>query len=356
MPWLDSQLVYHAFPRVGLEGLIIVAPAEPYVCIGYHQDVVQEVDVAYCQEHGIPIFRREVGGGAVFLDGQQVFYQLVLHKDSPLALGDKSAFYQRLLQPVVEAYGELGVPCRFRPVNDIVTADGRKISGNGAATIGDYVILVGNLIADFDYQTMVRVLRMPDEKYRDKLFKSMQENLTTLQRETGRLPSWDEMVLPLVRRFEQILGPLEPSVLPLAVREQVEELKPLFLSQEWLYKKGKTRPGREVTIASGVNVVQRLYKAPGGLLRATLELKGDRLASVSLSGDFFCYPQDAVNALEAELAGASMERVAAIVTAFCEQGRIESPGVTSEDWLQVLRPASAGQVLRPAKTGKVLLA
>jgi lipoate-protein ligase A len=347
VPWLDSQLVYHAFPRVGLEGLIILAPAQPYVCIGYHQDLGQEVDVAYCQEHDIPIFRREVGGGAVFLDGQQLFYQLVLHKDSPLAVGDKSTFYKRLLQPVVETYGDLGVPCRYRPVNDIVTADGRKISGNGAATIGDYVVLVGNLIADFDYQTMVRVLRVPDEKYRDKVSKSMQENLTTLRRETGRLPCWDEMVVPLVARFEQVLGPLEPSVVPPVVLEKVEELKPLFLSQEWLYKKGRTRPGREVTIASGVNVVQRLYKAPGGLLRATLELKGDRLTSVSLSGDFFCYPQDAVAALEAELAGASLERVAGIVVEYYSQGHVDSPGVTPEDWLRVLLPATTEKVLLP---------
>jgi lipoate-protein ligase A len=333
---LDSQLIYHAFPRLGLEGLILLAPAEPYVCIGYHQDLAQEVDVAYCQEHNIPIFRREVGGGAVYLDGQQVFYQLVLHQDNPLAFGDKASFYQRLLQPVVETYADLGVPCYYRPVNDIVTAEGRKISGNGAAAIGDYVILVGNLIADFDYQTMVHVLRVPDEKYRDKVFKSMQENLTTLRRETGRLPAWDEIVLPLIRRFEAVLGPLEPAVLPQTVRQKVEELKPLFLTEEWRYKKGKMRPGRAVTIAAGVHVVQRLHKAPGGLLRATLEQKGDRLASVSLSGDFFSYPQDAVSALEAELAGASLERVAAIVTAFYDQGRIETPGVTPEDWLEVL--------------------
>ena len=73
VPWLDSQLIYHAFPRLGMEGLILLAPAEPYVCLGYHQDAEQEVDLAYCHDHDIPVFRREVGGGAVFLDGQQLF-------------------------------------------------------------------------------------------------------------------------------------------------------------------------------------------------------------------------------------------------------------------------------------------
>ena len=76
VPWLDSQLIYHAMPGAQEEGLILLAPAEPYVCIGYHQDARQEVDLDVCRERQIPVFRREVGGGAVYLDGNQLFYQL----------------------------------------------------------------------------------------------------------------------------------------------------------------------------------------------------------------------------------------------------------------------------------------
>jgi lipoate-protein ligase A len=71
---MESQLIYHAQPRAGVEGLNILAPSEPYVCLGYHQDLEQEIDEAFCREHNIPIFRRQVGGGAVYLDGNQVFY------------------------------------------------------------------------------------------------------------------------------------------------------------------------------------------------------------------------------------------------------------------------------------------
>ena len=336
VPWLESQLIYHAQPRLGLEGLNILAPREPYVCIGYHQDLAQEVDVAYCREHAIPIFRREVGGGAVYLDGNQIFYQLILHKDNPLAQGDKAAFYQRMLQPVAAAYGDLGVPARYRPINDVITLEGRKISGTGAAEIGDCLVLVGNLIADFDYETMARVLRVPDEKYRDKVFKSMRENLTTLRRELGRVPSWEEMTEALIRRFEEVLGPLEPAELPRAVYEEVERLKPQFLSAEWLYKRGKSRAGREVKIASDVHVVQRVHKAPGGLLRATMELKGERLASVSLSGDFFCYPPNAVSELEAALEGVPLGEVADVVARFYATHKVETPGVSPQDWRRVL--------------------
>ena len=336
VPWLDSQLLYHALARVGGEGAFILAPAEPYVCIGYHQDLEQEVDVAYCRAHGIPVFRREVGGGAVYLDGRQLFYQIVTSRDNPLAQGSKEAFYRRLLEPVVAAYADLGVDARYRPINDIVTAEGRKIAGTGAATIGNSVVLVGNLIADFDYDTMTRVLRVPDEKYRDKVYKSMQDNLTTLRREVGREMGWDEMATPLIKRLAEVLGPLAPAPVPQAVRDEAEALKEIFLSEEWLYKKGRRRPGREVKIATDVHVVQRVYKAPGGLLRATIELRDGHLADVSLSGDFFCYPQDVVSELEAALVGAPLEGIAAVLEGFYATHAIETPGVTVADWLKVL--------------------
>lgn len=336
VPWMDSQLIYHAQPRVGVEGLNILAPSEPYVCIGYHQDLEQEIDVDYCREQGLPIFRREVGGGAVYLDGNQIFYQVVLHRDHPLAQGSREAFYQRMLQPVAEAYCDLGVPSHYRPVNDVLTDEGHKISGTGAATIGDYVVLVGNLIADFDYETTSHVLRVPDEKYRDKVFKSMQEHLTTLKRETGRLPKWDEMIAPLVRRFEQVLGPLEPRNLPAAVQEQIQHLKPLFQSTEWLYKKGKREDGRNVKIATGVNVIRRVYKAPGGLIRATVEIAHDQFQYVSLSGDFFCYPRDAIGDLESALTGTPCAQVRDTLAQFYAAHDVETPGVTVDDWATAL--------------------
>jgi lipoate-protein ligase A len=336
VPWAESQLVYHAQPRVGVEGLNILAPDKPYVCLGYHQDLEQEIDEAFCREQKIPIFRREVGGGAVYLDGKQIFYQLVLHKDHPLAQGGRAAFYRRMLQPVASAYGDLGVPAQYRPVNDVITEDGRKISGTGAATIGDYVVLVGNLIADFDYATTARVLRVPDEKYRDKVFKSMKENLTTLRREIGRVPDWDEMVTPLIRRFEQVLGPLEPSDLPQAVRDEIDALRVQFQSSEWLYKKGRREAGRNVKIATGVNVIQHMHKAPGGLIRATVEVGEGRWRRVSLSGDFFCYPRDYISDLESALEGTLCSQVRDVLARFYATHEIETPGISVDDWLQAL--------------------
>lgn len=334
--WIDSQLIYHAQPRVGVEGLNILAPNSPYVCIGYHQNLEQEVDLAYCQENNIPVFRREVGGGAVFLDGNQLFYQLVLHKDHPAAGGSKADFYRRMLQPVVDTYQELGINAQYRPVNDVITIEGRKIAGTGAAEIGDYIILVGNLIADFDYETMTRVLRVPDEKFRDKVFKSLSENLTTIKRELGSMPSWDEMADPLIRNFEKVLGPLEDAQNPETVRQKAEELKPKYLSDEWLFMKRKDLGHRIVKIATDVNIIQHAYKAPGGLMKANYELKENIITNLSLSGDYFCYPSDVDRQLENLLDGLEIHMISDVIDDFYNNNEIETPGITPADWVKVI--------------------
>jgi lipoate-protein ligase A len=241
-----------------------------------------------------------------------------------------------MLEPVAKAYGDLGVPAVYRPVNDVITTDGRKISGTGAAEIADHLILVGNIIMDFDYETMVHVLKVPDEKFRDKIHKTMRDNLTTLKRETDRTPPLEEIVPPLMSRFEEVLGPLEPTDLPQAVYDKVRELMPIFTSDEWLHKRGKRTPGRDVKIATGINVLQRLHKAPGGLIRATFETKDDRLAWVSFSGDFFFYPAEKLESLESALVGASLKDVEQTITDFYAAERIESPGMTPSDLTKAL--------------------
>ncbi|MGQ9568179.1 MAG: lipoate--protein ligase [Anaerolineae bacterium] len=338
-PWLHSQLVYHALPRLGMEGLILVSPAEPYVCIGYHQDVAQEVDLEACRARNLPVFRREVGGGAVYLDGNQLFYQVVLRRDHPLARGSKIDFYARLLEPVAQTYRDLGVPATFRPVNDIVTPEGRKISGNGAAEIGQGVVLVGNLIVDFDYETMVQVLRVPDEKFRDKVHKSLRENLTTLRRELERVPPREVLVGTLRRNLEQVLGPLEDATLPAEVWDEVARLARTHTTEEWLHGVRRRERERRVRISGDAQVVRNLYKAPGGLIRATLEVKAGRIVSVDLSGDFFLYPQDALPDLEDRLVGVPLEKAGEVIAAFYRERAVESPGVGPADWAAALQVA-----------------
>lgn len=338
VPWQDSQLLYHAQPRLDREGLNLLAPATPYFCVGYFQDVEQEVDVSYCREHEIPIFRREVGGGAVFLDGEQLFYQLVIHRDNPLVPTSKEAFYRQFLQAPIAAYRALGIPAEYKPVNDIV-ANGRKISGNGVGEIGDYVVFVGNLIVDFDYETMTRVLRVPDEKFRDKVYKTLRENLSTIKREVESVPPRDELWDILAKSFTEVLGPMEiEDTVDPEWRAKADELGARLLTDEWLYRKSekRPRPDRAVKIRSGVEVKQKMHKAPGGLIRASTEVRDGLVANVSFSGDFFFYPEEKLSDLEESLENAPVEEVEQVIARFYEKHDIQSPGVTPADFAKVI--------------------
>jgi lipoate-protein ligase A len=322
---------------LGREGLILLSPASPYVCIGYHQDAAQEVDVAFCREQRIPIFRREVGGGAVYLDGAQLFWQLVIHKNNPLVPAGKDAFYRKFLQPPIEAYRALGIPAGYKPVNDIVARQ-RKVSGTGVGEIEDYIIFVGNLIVDFDYEMMARVLRVPDEKFRDKVYKTIYENLSTIRREIADVPPTDVLWMLMADRFAEMLGPLETlTTVDAGWRARADELAAQFLNDEWVFG-GRRRPReeRQVKIRAGVELKHRMHKASGGLIRAVVQVAGDVIQHVELSGDFFFYPAERLADLEAALAGVPLNEVEAVIARFYAEQCIESPGVTPADFAQAV--------------------
>lgn len=328
-------MIYHALPRLGREALVLLSPADPYVCIGYHQDLDKEVDVEFCQSNQIPIFRREVGGGGVYLDNDQLFYQLVIHKDNPLAPRDKTSFYRKFLQAPIDTYREIGVPAEYKPVNDIVT-NSRKISGNGAGEIGDYLVLVGNLILGFNYEMMSRVLKVPDEKFRDKVYKSMQENLTTIARELGSVPPRESLTERLARNFEKLVGPLPRASIDDELQGEVSRLKAEFSREEWLHGVGRPMKGRTVKIAAGVEVRHLVHKAPGGLIRGDVEIADDVVSSVVLSGDFFFYPAEQLAGLSEALVGTRMEDVEETIRQFYAEHGIESPGVEPADFASVV--------------------
>ena len=276
VPWETSQVLYHALAELNRESLCLLSPATPYVCLGFHQDMEQEVDLEYCRTNRIPIFRREVGGGAVFLDGRQLFFQLILKRENPGAPLKLDAFYKKYLEPVIRVHRRIGIDVQYKPINDLL-AGGRKISGTGAGDIGDSIVFVGNLILDFDYDTMSRVLKVPDEKFRDKVKKTIQDNLTTIRRELGEdaADRWseDKLNAMLADAFSRVTGPMEQGVMDDRLTEKMTEIEKRMNNEEWLSRKGKRVPGRVVKVRSGLEVHHKLHKAQGGLMRVDYALE-----------------------------------------------------------------------------------
>jgi len=122
------MLIFHALARMGIEALILVSPQTPLVSIGYFQDAEQEVDLQACRNMGLPYMRREVGGGATYLDENQIFYQLIWRKDNPRFPKAIHEIFPWFSEAPVETYRAFGIRAEYRSVNDIVTQEGRKIS------------------------------------------------------------------------------------------------------------------------------------------------------------------------------------------------------------------------------------
>jgi len=340
VPWHESQLIYHALAYLGRESIVFVSPASPYVCIGYHQDVNHEVELDFCRENNIPVFRREVGGGAVYLDGNQLFFQIVLREDNPAVPPTKKGFYRKFLQPVVNVYRRIGIPARYKPVNDVIVGS-RKISGTGVGEIGDCIVFVGNLILDFNYKMMSRVLKVPDEKFRDKVRKTMEENLTTIRRELDdkKAAKWDEATLNdfMAEEFGKLLGSLTPGEKDARLQDNMNELGSRMMGDTWLHRRHKSAAERSVKIRSGLTMKHQMHKAPGGLMRADFQVADGKLAGVSISGDFFCYPENALARLESMLEGTATGEIHNVLEDFCGLEDTEIPGIGYDDWMQLLK-------------------
>jgi lipoate-protein ligase A len=330
-----SQTCYHAAAYALAEGspdtIILVSPSDPYVCIGFHQDLEKEVDVEYCRACGLPVYRREVGGGAVYLDRDQVFVQWVFQSSSlPAGVADRFRLY---IEPLVLTYRALGIDVRYRPVNDI-HAGQKKIGGTGAARIGRAEVVVGSLMFGFDRATMARVLRVSSEKMRDKIQQGLEQYMTTLRDELGEDADRETIKALYLEHCARCLGAeIAPGEWRPEEERFVQELDRRFESPEWLGQAGSLRrPG--VKIHEGVHIREADHKAPGGLLRVTLRLREGRLDDVSISGDFTIFPRTAVAAIEDALRGTDAEPTAVlgIVSAQYDTLHIESPGITPDDW------------------------
>jgi len=336
----QSMLVFHALARLGFEGLVIVSPDVPLVSVGYFQDAAKEIDLDYCKNAGIPVMRREVGGGATYLDKNQVFYQIIWKKGNSKFPKNIKDIFLKLSQPAIATYKDFGIETMFRSENDIITKDQRKIAGEGGGDIDDRMVFVGGILLDFDYQAMSKILKVPDEKFRDKIYKTMEENLTTMKKEIGYTPDRNEVVKSLSKNFENLLGKMKATTIAQDTIDKMIELEKLFTSDEFLFKKTPRIP-KGVKIREGVEILYSTYKAKGGLIRTAQEIKENVISTIDISGDFQFYPKSELSGLEKNLRKTKRKENVIIekIESFYHKNSIESPGVEPEDVTEAIMEA-----------------
>lgn len=343
-----TQSLWHAAALLISKGelerniLTINWPTYPIVSCGFHQIASQVIDLEYCSQNEIPVIRRAVGGGAVYLDSNQLFYQFIWHKDTPNIPRRVSEIFKTLLNPITQTYRDFGVDALYKPVNDIL-ANNKKISGNGAGMIDSAQVLVGNFILDFPRQEMARILRVPDEKFRDKVYKSLKEGISSFKDELGFIPSREEIISTLKINIEEFLGiELASSKLNLKIESEMKRLKTMYLTKEWLDEteiRGKNLFDA-VKIHGSMNVAQGMYKSQGGLIKALCEFQSSRLTDILISGDFWITPNK-LPELEETLRGLDLDKdnITREIQEFLNKEACETSGTTAADIAQSIQVA-----------------
>lgn len=252
----QTQAIYHALAEMmtgdSPDTIIICQPQTPYLCLGYHQIFEATLDRAECERLNLPVYRRRVGGGATYLDANQLFYQCVFHHSRvPFIAKD---IYALILAAPVATLGHLGLKGGLRDINE-VEANGCRIAGIGGGRIGEACVVVGNLLFDFDYETMTQVWHAPWPSFRELAGATLQERVRTLGQLLGPV-SVEAVQTKLLETFSKALGrPLKPGTLTGAEMAYAHDVAKRLTSTAYLnlhQENGHAGPRRPLKIATGV--------------------------------------------------------------------------------------------------------
>ncbi len=345
VPFLDSQAIYHAvahaFNSKSRDTITMMSPRQTYVSIGFFQELEKEVDVEYCQERGIPIIRREVGGGAVLLGNDQLFFHFIFNKKN--LTRDINKIYKMFLMPAIGAYNKLGLNVYHRPINDLHIG-GKKIGGNGAVEIGDAMVVVGSFMFDFNYKLMPKILKVPSDKFRDKIYKNINEYVTTIKRECKQngidIFSKEKITAAFLEEVSGFFGrkiSLEKKLYE-SEENKLIEIRKKLTSKDWLYRKGKYLD-KKVKITADLNLYEGNYKCKGGLIRITAAIKNNIFKDLNISGDFTMIPSNGLKLIEQKLIGTELgeNKVFEAIKQSYKENEIKSPGMEPEDLLEAIK-------------------
>lgn len=267
-PYLNLAIEEHLFKK-SEDDVFILWQNEPTVVVGKNQNVYTEVNIDYANSHNIHISRRISGGGAVYHDFGNVNYTFIsVGKDS-------SINFKYYTSPILKALSEMGVSATLSGRNDLITLDGRKISGNAEHCEMGRVLHHGTLLFDIDAETMAAVLNVDTEKLKSKGVKSVRSRVASIKRLLCKEMSVDEFIESLA---SFIIVEYSPEIISPPINHEVELLRQRNSSLEWIYS------DREFLTKYDV-----LYKKrfDFGSVALSLKMNGTVIDSARFEGDFF---------------------------------------------------------------------
>jgi lipoate-protein ligase A len=173
----------------------------PAISIGYFQSLTDEVEIDICKKLNIDYVRRITGGGAVFHE-DELTYSIVISESHPSIPRNILKSYGRICGAIIRGLSHIGIESEYSPINDIIS-NGKKISGNAQTRKIKTVLQHGTVLSDVNVDKMFSVLKVPNEKIKDKMINNIKERVTSIKHILGNEPSLDEIAYAMKNGFEE---------------------------------------------------------------------------------------------------------------------------------------------------------
>ncbi len=311
----------------------------PSALIGRHQALSSEVDVDYCKARGIQIGRRVTGGGAIYLDAEQLGWELIFDK-ATLGLGSLVDLTREICTAAAAGLNQLGVAAAFRPRNDI-EVDGRKLCGTGGFFDGSTIFFQGTVLIDLDTRVMFGALKVPYDKHAKHGAASPEERIVTLTELMGwNVPVAAAVQNALLEGFRARLG-IEPLRGELSTYEHALAR---CLHRDKLGTEAFVREIDKPRVADAVQYAVR--ETTGGTVSVFLKVSGGaeaRIRSMLMTGDFFATPPRLIPDLEAHLKDVRLTEIESKVDEFFARAEVGVLSTTPAELGDVIQAAAAAE-------------
>lgn len=205
------------------------------ISIGYFQSIAEEVNLAECRRCGVDVVRRITGGGAVYHDSEgEITYSLVCPQE--MLPGNIMDIYATICSSLARGLHHMGLDARHAGINDIVV-NGKKISGSALTKKYGGVLQHGTLLMKVDVKKMFSLLKVGKEKITDKDIQTVEERVTSVEREGGIMDE-EEARKALLRGFEEGMKlTFDEGELTEEERKNAEMLREKYASRAWNFKR-----------------------------------------------------------------------------------------------------------------------
>ena len=192
----------------------------PSVIFGRNQVLENEVNVPYCREHDIQLFRRKSGGGCVYADKANVMLSFVTSEENV------GFAFNRFINMILLVLRKMGIEGTGTSHNDVMIGD-RKVCGTACYHVGGRSIVHSTMLYDTNMEHMLNAITPSTEKLESKGIQSVRQRITLLKDHIGlSIEEMKGVIKNTLCNGELVLSPADV--------EGIEKIEADYLREEFI--------------------------------------------------------------------------------------------------------------------------